>query len=1172
MSAAKKAAPDALKETPKDAPFVHLHNHSDMSLLDGACRIDDLARRAAELRTPAVGLTDHGNLFGAVHFFDAAKKYGVRPIVGCEMYVAKGSRFDRKMDRKGVEGFHHLVLLAKDEVGYRNLTRLSSLGYLEGFYYKPRIDKELLVQHAQGLVCLSACLNSEVARAAVDEDEPRLRAAAAFYKDLFGDDFYLEIQDHGIPEERVVANRLVALSREMGLPLVATNDCHYLTRENADSHEVLLCIQTGKTMADPNRWKFGTSEIYVKTPEEMMALFADVPEAIRNTLAVAEKCRLEIPMGNLLLPRFPIPDGFASPEAYLESLARAGLARRYGDASDALRVRLEYELGVIRQTGFAGYFLIIRDVIEAARARGIPVGPGRGSAAGSIVSYCLAITDIDPTRFNLLFERFLNPERVSMPDIDIDFCYERRGEVLSYVIEKYGKDSVCQIITFGTMMARGVIRDVGRVLGLTYTDVDRVAKLIPTDLGITLDDAESRVPELRAMKEDAGYSDLFRHAETLEGLARHASIHAAGVIIAPGNLIDYVPLYRTNKDEKTTQFDMKAVEKIGLLKMDFLGLRTLTVIHDALETIRATRGEAIDLSAVPLDDPAVYRLLQAAQTVGIFQLESSGMRDLLVRLEPTVFEDIIAINALFRPGPLGSDMIADFIETKHARRPMVVLHPEVTPILKETYGVILYQEQVMQIANVLAGYSMGEADLLRRAMGKKDHEVMARQKAGFIVRAIDKGTDGRSAERIFDLMAKFAGYGFNKSHSAAYALLSYQTAYLKAHYPREFMAASLTSEVGDSDRIVVLIGECARMGIRVLAPDVNRSEDDFSCEEEGLRYGLAGIKNVGRAAIESILAARRELGAFRSLWAFCERLDLRLVNKRVLESLIQAGTFDSIEGNRARLFAACETALDIAARRKAERDRGQILLFGDEPAAGGGGGDDGGAAGVSLDEPPLPQSLPWTGREQLAREKEVLGFYVSGHPLREYQDEITAFTNAQAATLASAKGQDEVAIAGIVIGSRRILDKKGGMMAFVTLEDFSGTTEVLFFSRTFEQTKEYLGPEMALFVRGKLSARDDEAPKLVANDAFPLAEARSRLARGLRVDLEPAEAECDDVLAKIDAALAEYPGQCPVLVRVGTPAAGEVVEMRVRRTVAPERALVANLREIVGEGRVFLLR
>lgn len=1153
---------ERLAETPKGAAFVHLHNHSDMSLLDGACRIGDLVRRAAEFGMPAVALTDHGNLFGAIHFFEAARKAHVRPILGCEVYVAKGSRFDRKVDQKGMEGFHHLVLLAKDGAGYRNLVRLSSLGYLEGFYYKPRIDKELLSRHAEGLVCLSGCLNSEVARAAVEEDDARLRAAVAFYRDLFGEDFYLEIQDHGIPEERVVATRLLALSREMNLPVVATNDCHYLARENADSHEVLLCIQTGKTLADPNHWRFGTSEVYVKSPEEMETLFGEAPHALRTTLDVAEKCRLEIPMGKPLLPRFPIPRGFDSPDGYLESLAREGLARRYGAATDALRARLDYELRVIRETGFSGYFLIIHDLIAAARARGIPVGPGRGSAAGSLVSYCLGITDIDPLRFNLLFERFLNPERISMPDIDIDFCFERRAEVLQYVIDKYGKDSVCQIITFGTMMARGVIRDVGRVMGLSYTEVDRVAKLVPMELGITLREAEERVPEIRAMKGDAAYTDLFRHAETLEGLSRHASIHAAGVIIAPGNLIDYVPLYRTAKDEKTTQYDMKSVEKIGLLKMDFLGLRTLTVIHDALELIRKNRGIEIDLAAMPLDDPAVYRLLQSAQTVGIFQLESSGMRDLLARIEPSRFEDIIAVNALFRPGPLGSDMIEDFIDAKHGRRPMVVLHPDVTPILRETYGVILYQEQVMQIANVLAGYTMGEADLLRRAMGKKEHDVMAKQKAGFIVRAIDKGTEARTAERIFDLMAKFAGYGFNKSHSAAYALLSYQTAYLKAHYPAEFMAASLSSEVGDSDRIVVLIGECARMGIPVLPPDVNRSEAHFACEEGGVRFGLAGVKNVGRAAIESIVAARRAAGRFRSIWSFCDGVDLRLVNKRVLESLIQAGALDSIEPDRARLFAAAETALDVAARRKAERDRGQILLFGEEPGAGG---------GAAIDEPRLPALPSWTQRERLAREKEVLGFYVSGHPLREYQEEIATLGAVPIAGLAEAKGRDEIVIAGMVLAARRILDKKGGMMAFVTLEDFTGTTEALFFSRVYEATKTYLEPETAVCVRGKLSARDEEAPRLVAADAFPLAEARTRLARGLRLDLAPEEAQDEAILARIDAALAEYPGPCPVHVRVAAPG-GEAVEMRLRRRlVAPERALVARLAEVLGEGRVALL-
>jgi DNA polymerase-3 subunit alpha len=871
-------------------------------------------------------------------------------------------------------------------------------------------------------------------------------------------------------------------------------------------------------------------------------------------------------MGKLLLPRFPIPRDYASPEAYLEALARDGLGRRYRDVGTALQERLEYELGVIRETGYAGYFLIVRDLIEAARARGIPVGPGRGSAAGSLVSYALGITDVDPIRFRLLFERFLNPQRVSMPDIDIDFCFERRGEVLSYVTEKYGKESVCQIITFGTMMARGVIRDVGRVLGLSFPDVDRVAKLIPAELGITLDAAEDRVPEIRDLLADEAYRELFRHAKTLEGFSRHASIHAAGVIIAPGDLIEHVPLYKTAKDEKTTQFDMKSVEKIGLLKMDFLGLRTLTVIDNTLALIRKAHGVSLDWDAIPLDDPAVYRLLQAAQTVGIFQLESSGMRDLLVRIAPSVFEDIIAVNALFRPGPLGSDMIADFIETKHGRREMVVLHPEVTPILRETYGVILYQEQVMQIANVLAGYSMGEADLLRRAMGKKEHEAMARQKAGFVMRAIDKGTDARAAERIFDLMAKFAGYGFNKSHSAAYAVLSFRTAYLKAHYPREFMAATLSSEVGDSDRIVVLIAECTRMGIRILPPDVNTSELAFSCEAEGIRFGLAGVKNVGTGAIESILTARRSGGRFTSLWNLCERFDARLVNRRVLESLIEAGALDSIDSDRARLFAATERALDAAARRRAERDRGQMLLFGSasDDAEGRGGG-------AALAEPTLPDAAPWSTRERLAREKEVLGFYVSGHPLGEFRDEIAAFTNAQAASLGEARGRAEVAIAGIIVGIRRIIDKKGGTMAFVTIEDLTGTTEVLFFSRTYDATKSYLEAETPLFVAGQLSMRDEDQPRLVAETAFPLAEARTRLARGVRIDVE-SDAVGDALLAEIDGALAEYPGRCPVHLRV-TGAGSEAVELRLRkRAVAPERPLFARLREVVGEGKVFLLR
>src|SRR5262245_10960684 len=882
------------REPPMSQPFVHLHNHSDYSLLDGACRLDRLIARAAAMKMPALALTDHGNLFGAVEFYDAAHAAGIKPIIGCEVYVAHGSRTDKTRTADGRGAYDHLVLLARNREGYRNLTKLSSAGYLEGFHYKPRIDKELLAEHAGGLLCLSACLRGEVPQLVVADDMEGARRAAGWYRDLFGPEFYFfEIQDHGLEDEKKSARGLIELSRTMGIPVVATNDCHYLAREDAEAHEVLLCIQTGKTMLDADRFRFTTDQLYVKSQEEMEALFGETPESLTNTLVVAERCELTLDTERVQLPSFPIPPEFESEEGYLRRLAREGLEQRYPEAiTEEIERRLEYELDTICQVGYARYFLIVRDFIHYARENGVGVGPGRGSAAGSLVSYTLGITDIDPIKFDLLFERFLNPERVSMPDIDIDFAYEDRGKVIDYVVGKYGRDSVSQIITFGTMAARAVVRDVARALGMTFAEGDKVAKMIPPDLGMTLQRALETVPELKALLQDERHARLLRCSMALEGLARHASTHAAGILIAPGNLTEHVPMYRSPKGDFTTQFDMKSLERVGLLKMDFLGLRTLTVLEQAVELATAATGEAIDLAAIPLDDPDTYALLQKAQTIGIFQLESGGMRDLLRKVLPDTFEDIIAINALFRPGPIQSGMIDDFVKRKHGRQKVTYMHPLLEPILRNTYGVILYQDQVMQIANRLAGFSLAQADILRRAMGKKKPEEMDAQKSAFLEGCAANRIPAKKAEEIFDLMAKFAGYGFVRSHSAAYAMLSYRTAFLKTHVPVAFLAASMTSEIGDTDRIVVFVEEARRLGAAILPPDVNGSRGQFTLEEGAIRFGLTAVKNVGRGSVDAIVEARERGGPFTSLGDLCRRVDARAINKRVLESLIQAGACD----------------------------------------------------------------------------------------------------------------------------------------------------------------------------------------------------------------------------------------------------------------------------------------
>ncbi len=1135
------------------ATFVHLHNHSDYSLLDGACRLDRLIDRSKRLGMPALALTDHGNLFGAVEFYGMATAAGLKPIIGCEVYVAHGGRAEKSRGPDGKGAYDHLVLLARNRDGYKNLMKLSSLGFTEGFHYKPRVDKELLARHASGLLCLSACLRGEVPQRVVAGDMAGAKASAAWYRDLYGaENYFFEVQDHGIPDERTAAEGLVQLGKEMGIPVVATNDCHYLAREDAEAHEVLLCIQTGKTMLDPDRFRFATDQLYVKSVEEMEALFGHVPDALRNTLVVAERCELKLDTERVQLPAFPLPPEIDSEEAYLRRLAAEGLVRRYGDAvQDVHRTRLAYELDTICTVGYARYFLIVRDFTDYARLNGVAVGPGRGSAAGSIVSYCLGITDIDPIRFDLLFERFLNPERVSMPDIDIDFSYESRQKVIDYVVGKYGRESVSQIITFGTMAARAVVRDVGRAIGMSYADVDKVAKMVPGDLGMTLPKAIEMVPELRLLPQQSEtHARLLRCSLALEGLARHASTHAAGVLIAPGPLMDYVPVYRSPKGDFTTQFDMNSLEKVGLLKMDFLGLRTLTVLEHATAHVKAATGVAIDLKSIPLDDPATYELLSKGQTVGVFQLESSGMRELLRKLMPDTFEDIIAINALFRPGPIQSGMIDDFVKRKHGKQKVTYMHPALEAILKPTYGVIAYQDQVMQVANRLAGFTLAQADLLRRAMGKKKPEEMARMKEAFLAGCEARDVPKKKAGEVFDLMEKFAGYGFVRAHSAAYALLSYQCAYLKAHHPAAYLAASLTSEVGDTDRIVALVEEARRMGIATLAPDVNRGAAAFTLEGEAIRFGLAAVKNVGHGSVEAIVTARTEGGPFLSLADFLRRVETAALNRRVIESLIQAGACDGLDGDRAQLLQAVGDLLSQIQERARGVAKHQENLFGAD------------ATPVAAD-PPLPLVAPWGLDERLRREKDVLGFYFSDHPLAAYRHIIEARATHSTDRLRECREGQDVTLVGLVAAMKPHVDRNKRPMAFVTIEDLRGSVETTLFADLFERSRGALAPGTVVEARGRVNVREDAEPKMVLTAIRPVAPPGEGGPIQVTLDFGPAGSSVS--LEEIRSLLVRHPGESPVYFRVPGGMGGTATTIRARRLlVAPTEDLLAALRERLG--------
>ncbi|MBW2504241.1 MAG: DNA polymerase III subunit alpha [Deltaproteobacteria bacterium] len=1127
------------------ANYVHLHVHTQYSLLDGAIRIGDLVERAREYRMPAMAITDHGNMFGAIEFYTKAHAAGIKPIIGCEVYVAPGSRFDKSGASSSGDASGHLVLLCKNRTGYRNLCRLVSTAYQDGFYYRPRIDWDLLQENNDGLIALSACLGGELPSLINKGQIEQAKQRAAQMSQIFDRDrLYLELQENALPEQAIVNKGLVEIGKDLGLPVVATNDCHYLTREDAFAHEVLLCIQTGKTIDDPTRMRFANEEFYVKTPEEMVDLFKDNPEAINNSVEIAERCNLELDVSGKTyhFPKVPLPAG-QSPAEALEKLSQEGLEHRLQairrqrpelskEEEKTYRLRLSEELKIINQMGFPDYFLIVADFINWAKDHDIPVGPGRGSAAGSLVAFALKITDIDPLPYNLLFERFLNPERVSMPDIDVDFCINGREEVINYVREKYGKENVAQIITFGSMLARAVIRDVGRGMGMPYGEVDNIAKLIPNPAGkkVTLLDAQKQEPRLRELIEkDSRVKKLFDVALALEGLTRHASTHAAGVVVTPKPLTEYLPLYTDPKSEgQVTQFDMGFVEKIGLVKFDFLGLKTLTVINNAISLIQAGKQADFDLNAIAGNDKETFELLSRGETTGVFQLESSGMKEYLIKLKPSCFEDLIAMVALYRPGPLGSGMVDSFIKRKHGTEEFGYDFPELEPILKDTYGVIVYQEQVMQIAQILGKYTLGAADLLRRAMGKKKPEEMAKQKKNFLEGARENNLDSKKAEAVFEQMAKFAEYGFNKSHSAAYAYIAYQTAYLKAHFPVEFMAALLTEDMENTEKVIKNINEIRAMGIAILPPDINQSQRDFTVHDRDIRFGLGAVKGVGSGAIEAIVEARQD-HPFTSLSDFCERVDLRRVNKRVIEALIKCGAFDSLGHKRAQYLAAHEDAMAAGHKLQREKESGQESLFGTDQIVS----SNGQAYGM------LPDLEEWPENVLLANEKEALGFYITGHPLARHSDAIKRFATCDTASLSERTDKEEVSVCGIVASKKLLNTRKGERMAFVTLEDLSGFVEMVVFPETYTESAELLNSEEPLLVKGTVDVGED-ACKILVSEVFALKDVKQRQTKRIHFRLTSPGLEQKQLYA-LREIMTRYRGECEALIHLVVPNRSETV-------------------------------
>ncbi|MGB7985833.1 MAG: DNA polymerase III subunit alpha [Terracidiphilus sp.] len=1167
--------------------FTHLHLHTEYSLLDGACDVYKLVDRVAALGQKSVAMTDHGNIYGAVHFFAAAKANGIKPILGCELYICKNE--DHRIERQPGDGDenNHLLVLAENEEGYRNLVRITSEASLHGFYRKPRVSKRYLAENSKGLIGFSGCLSGELCEELMAGRYEKAKSVAQQYEDIFGKgNFYLEIQDQGLEQEKQIHEALFRMERESGIPMALTNDSHYLCGEDSHAHDVMLCVQTGAKIHDKERFRFDSDQFFVKSAEEMERIFPDAPGVMQRTMEIAERCNLKLHPVENPFPEFAVPDGHTI-DSYFEFVCREGFKKRLETGVATLRARgvlrgtldeyqarLEYELGIIKQMKYSGYFLIVWDFIKYARDNGIPVGPGRGSGAGSLVAYSMEITNIDPIQNVLLFERFLNPERVSMPDIDVDFCQTRRQEVIDYVTRKYGREQVAQIITFNTMAAKAAIKDCGRAMDMPYGDVDRIAKLIPATVGMTIDAALEGVPDLKkAYDTDGQIRELIDTAKKLEGLVRGSGVHASAVVIAPRPLTELVPLAKTN-EKIVTAYDMKAVEKMGLLKMDFLGLATLTVIDDCLKLIESTRGEKVDIDAIPLDDEETYKkVFQAALTSGVFQFESNGMRDMLRRYKPDRLEELTALTALFRPGPIQGGMTDDFIERKWGRRKVEYMLPEMEPVLKETLGVIVYQEQVMQIANVLASYSLGEADMLRRAMGKKKPEEMAKQRDRFMSGAAALGHPKGTAGEIFDQMEKFAGYGFNKSHSAAYGLVSYQTAYLKTHYPTEFMAALLTSETSKPENVVKYIGECKEMGIRVEPPDVQISGSQFtphnSAEELAIRFGLAAVKNVGGNAIDSILKARSEVGGrFKSFWEFCEKVDLRVMNKRVIESLIKAGALDTL-GKRAALMASVDKAMEQAQKAQRDAAQGQSGLFGifDEGPKKAQGDD-------------LPKVAEWEEGERLANEKEVLGFFVSGHPLDKYAEKLRNLTGVIPVAEAlerkppektwgrQADPADEIQVAGMILGLKvQKTKREGKLYAQGALEDASGKIELVCFPRDYERLAEQLKMQAPVLLRGTLTGDEDTPPKIAVSGIQSLDDVQVKLPAGIRIriNLERASEEMFEALKRAaDAA----PGPGKVMLNLEKKGEYTVILEPEGMSVSADRGWVERVEELIGRGTV----
>ncbi|MHB8790358.1 MAG: DNA polymerase III subunit alpha [Desulfobulbaceae bacterium] len=1156
------AAPSA----PTPAPFVHLHVHSQYSMLDGAIRIDDLLKRCQEFNMAAVSLTDHGAMFGALEFYTKAKKAKLKPIIGCEFYIAEKSRFDK--DQNAGHNFH-LVLLAMDGTGYRNLMKLASCAQTEGFYYKPRIDNELLQAHNKGLIALSACLHGEIAWRITHNDREGARKRALELQKLFGDRLYFELQENGIEEQHRANLGLRELGRELGIKVVATNDCHYLHKHEAHAHEVLLCLQTGRTLSDPKRFRFSTDQLYFKSPEEMADQFRDCPEALANTLEVAERCNLELEFGNNYFPNFPVAEG-ETLESLFASACDEGLARRFAhmrkmgtltaETVKKYQDQLTMEIDVIQKMGFAGYFLIVADFINWAKEQTIPVGPGRGSGAGSLAAYCMQITDIDPIPYGLLFERFLNVERISMPDFDVDFCKDRRDEVLNYVRQKYGGDEhVAQIVAYGTMKARAVIRDVGRVLEIPLPKVDRIAKLIPDELKITLEQAIAKEPRLREAIQEEDIKQMLEIGRTLEGLCRHKSTHAAGVVISPGPMTDYLPVCVGQNKEVLTQYDMKYTEMTGLIKFDFLGLKTLTVIDRALKLIKKDLGVEVDLSTIPLDDAITYALLCRADSLGVFQVESDGMRDLLKKIKPEQFTDLIALVALYRPGPMESGMVNTFVETKHGRQLPEYPVPQLKDVLEETYGVIVYQEQVMKIASILAGYSLGDADILRRAMGKKIPAVMEQERAKFMAGALKNDIPEKKATYIFDLIAKFAGYGFNKSHSAAYALIAFQTAYLKAHYPAQYMAALLSCDMDNTDKVVKYINECRQHKIAVLPPDINESFQDFTVINDRIRFGLAAVKNVGGAALISIIEEREAHGPYTSLNDFCGRIDSSRVNRKVIESLIKAGAFDSLSGNRAQLLAGLDQAMEQAKAVQRDRLSGQMNLFGLTS----------GKDSAAVTEAALPDIPEWPELKKLAFEKEAIGFFLTGHPLEGVSSDLKRVTDTEIENLGKWGEGQPVRIGGLIQNFREHKSKKGDRMAFVVLEDMTGSVEVVVFPSAFVECGHLLGREEPVVVLGQVQ-HGERGPKVIAEAIEPLPAALIKYTQDVIIRIR-AQQTSRQHLEQLKEMFYQHHGTCPVRLILHFDGRGEVdVEILKDLKIKPSSEFFRQVEETLGYSSLII--